>query len=392
MEQEKMTFDFGTVQDHRYDGSIRWQQPPGRTDVIGMGTADLDYTCPDCIKEAFRPIWENNIYHYKFKPEAYYESIMRWFREKYDLPVQKGWISNVPGTIAAICIAIKKFSRQGDYVMMQTPYFAPLRNTIEGSGRKFLENPLVLKDEHYEIDFADFERKIVNYHPAIFLLINPQNPTGRVFTQAELERMVDICEANGVRIISDEVHFLITYEGHKHIPILAVSDKARKIAVQIFSFSKGFNTMSLPHGIILIANEQMQQEWQDYLMPYNFHYASNSYAIAAVTAVAGGAGDAWLDAVTDYLKGNLDFFTSEVKRRGLPMIPLSPEAGYLLWIDCRNAGIPYEKLSEQFLQRAGINLNNGLEHGEAGRGFIRVNFGVTRACLEEAFDRMSRMF
>lgn len=383
---------FDSARDHRYDGSIRWIQPEGRSDVICMGTADMDYTCADCIKQALYPVWEENTYHYKLKPEAYYQAIQKWFREKYDLPVQKQWISQVPGTIAAVCIAIKKFSSKGDFILMHTPYFDPLRRTIEGTGRRFLESPLVLSGQRYEIDFEDFEQKIKQYHPTVFLLINPHNPTGRVFTQEELDRMVTICAANGVRIISDEVHFLVTFDGHRHIPILAVSEKARKISVQIFSFSKGFNIMSLPHGMVLIADEQMQKAWQEYLMPYNFHYASNSYSIAAVTAIAGGAGDQWLKDVTEYLKGNLDFFISEVKTRGLPLRPLRPEAGYLVWVDCRETGIPPEKLGEQFLHEAGIQLNNGLDHGEAGRGFVRINLAVTKACLEEALDRMTDMF
>lgn len=389
---EKDLYNFDVVQDHRFDGSIRWQQPEGRSDVIGMGTADLDYACPPCIKEVFRPIWEDNTYNYKVKPDTYFEAIKQWFRIRYDLPIQEEWMSNIPGTIAAVCIAIKKFSCREDYIMMQTPYFNPLRQTIEGTGRKFLENPLTLRDQHYEIDFEDFEKKIVDYHPAIFLLINPHNPTGRVFTQGELERMVDICAAHGVRIISDEVHFLVTYNSHRHIPILAVSDKAKEIAIQIFSFSKGFNMMSLPHGVVLIANEVMQREWRDYLMPYNFHYASNSYAIAAATAVAGSKGDAWLCELTRYLKGNLDFFVEEVEKYHLPLMPLPPEAGYLLWIDCRETNIPPEKLSQRFLSEAGIQLNNGLEHGKEGKGFVRMNFAVTRSCLEKAFDRMMRMF
>lgn len=388
----KGKYDFDSVLDHRCDGSIRWQQPGGRSDVIGMGTADLDYACAPCIKEALQPIWENNIYNYKLKPDAYFDAVTRWFRTKYDLPVQKEWMSNVPGTIAAVCIAIKKFSRMGDFVLMQTPYFDPLRRTIEGAGRRFLENPLVLKDHRYEIDFDDFEEKIIAYHPAIFLLINPHNPTGRVFTQAELEKMVDICAANGVRIISDEVHFLVTYNGHKHIPILAVSDKAREISIQIFSFSKGFNMMSLPHGIVLIADEETQKEWLDYLMPYNFHYASNSYAIAAAAAAVSAEGEDWLCELTKYLKGNLDFFIAEVEKRHLPLKPLPPEAGYLLWIDCRETNIQPEELSRRFLDEAGIHLNNGLDHGEAGKGFVRINFAVTRSCLEIALDRLTKMF
>ena len=392
MTDPEKTYNFDTVQDLRSKGSIKWQQLEGRSDVIGMGTADLDFTCAPCIKEALRPVWESNIYNYQFKPDAYFEAVTQWFQKKYDLPVQKEWMSNVPGTIAAVCIAIKKFSKRGDYVLMQTPYFAPLRRTIEGAGRKFLENPLVLKGDRYEIDFDDFERKIVTYRPAVFLLINPHNPTGRVFTQEELEKMVNICADNGVRIISDEVHFLVTYDDHKHIPILAISDKAREISIQIFSFSKGFNMMSLPHGMVFIANQEMQKEWLDYLMPYNFHYASNSYAIAAVTAAVSSEGDAWLCDLGKYLKGNLDLFVEEVEKRHLPIKPLLPEAGYLLWVDCRETNIPANELSKQFLDRAGIQLNNGLDHGEDGRGFVRINFAVTRSCLKTVLDRLTKMF
>ena len=384
--------DFSITKDLRHDGSIKWMQPEGREDVLGMGTADLDFDCPDCIRDAFRPITESNIYNYRYKPDEYYDAIISFFRRRYGFEIGRDWISNIPGTIAAVCIAIRKFSSEGDYVLMHAPYFTPLKNTIEGSGRRFLVNPLVLRGDRYEIDFEDFERKIKEYHPAIFLLINPQNPTGRVFTQEELERIVDICAENGVRIISDEVHSLIVYGGHRHIPILSVSEEARRISIQIFSFSKGFNPMSLPHGLILIADKVMQCEWHDYLMPYNFHYASNSFAIASVTAVAGGAGDRWLESLTGYLEGNRDHFISEVRRLGLPIIPLAPEAGYIMWIDCRNAGIPYDTLGERFLDDAGISLNNGLEHGEEGRGFIRLNFAVTRQCLDEALQRMSRMF
>ena len=269
-------------------------------------------------------------------------------------------MSNVPGTIGAVRLVMEKFSEKGDYVLMHTPYFTSLRSAIEASGRRFLGNPMQLLDGRYEIDFEDFEEKIVKYKPAIFLLVNPQNPTGRVFTQEELEKMVDICAAHQVQIISDEVHFLVTYEAHKHIPILAVSDKAREIAVQVFSFSKGFNIMSLPHGIVFIANEKKQKEW--------------------------------MEQVTAYLKDNRDYFIEEVKRRKLPVKPLNPEAGFLFWIDCRESGIDPENLGEAFMEKAGIQLNNGLEHGEEGRGFVRMNFAVTRATLEKALDRMERMF
>ena len=213
-----------------------------------------------------------------------------------------------------------------------------------------------------------------------------------VFSKEELEQMVNICAKYNVLILSDEVHFLITYDGHSHTPILRLSEEARKIAIMVFSFSKGFNIMGLPQAITLIANPELQKRWDSYLIPFDFHYAVNAFSIAVVTAIASGQGYAWLQALTAYLKENRDLFLRAAAERKFPIHPLAPEAGFLFWIDCRTAGLPAEKLGEIFLERAGISLNNGLEHGEAGRGFIRLNFAVTRSNLHLALDRIEKMF
>lgn len=364
----------------------------GRTNVIGMGTADMDYHCAPEIKAAFKPIYEQNTYNYKFKSDDYYESLVSFFAKKYDLKIEKSWLSNVPGTIGAVHIALNRFSKPGDYILMQSPYFTPLKNAIETSGRNFITNPLKLVDSHFEIDFKDFEEKIKQFKPRIFLMVNPQNPTGRVFTQQELERMVDICYENNVLIISDEVHFMITRNGHRHIPILAVSDKAREIAIQIFSFSKGFNIMDLPHAMVLIANKKLNSEWQKYIIPFSFDYTTNIYAVTAVTTIAEGKADGWKKELDAYLDRNLNYFISEVKKRNLPIKPIKPEAGFILWIDCRKSGLNLDKIDQEFLNKANISLNNGLEHGKDGKGFVRMNFAVTFATMQKVIDNLTKMF
>lgn len=150
--------------------------------------------------------------------------------------------------------------------------------------------------------------------------------------------------------------------------------------------------MSLPYAMLLIADEGLRKRWDDYLIPYDFHYAVNSFSIAAVTAIAAGGGDEWLEEANAYLKRNRDLFAELVEEKQLPLIPLKPEAGFLYWIDCRKTGIEPEQLGKVFLEKAGISLNNGLDHGEEGRGFIRLNFGVTEQVLREAVDRMEKMF
>lgn len=387
-----MKYNFETTLDHRYNGSIRWKQPEGREDILGMGTADMDFHCPPCVEKATRQVSIENTYNYRVRPDSYYNAVTGWFGRQYGMDVKREWVHEIPSTLATIRLMVECYAKPGDYVLMQTPYFAPLKNCIEGAGCHFLTNPMVIKDGRYEMDFEDFEAKIKEYRPSIFLLVSPQNPTGRVFSRDELERMVEICAENNVLIISDEVHFLITFDGIQHTPILQVSEKAREISIMVFSMSKGFNVMSLPHAMFLIPDDKLRKQWADFIIPFDFHYASNSFSIAAITALMSGEADEWLKEVTEFLQKNRDIFIEEVQKRNLPIMPLKPEASYLLWIDCKETGIEPEKLGEAFMEKAGISLNNGLDHGEAGRGYIRLNFAVTRENLYRALDKIENMF
>lgn len=387
-----MKVDFNKTLDHRHTGSRRWKQPEGRNDIIGMGTADMDYECTPVIKKMMAKVLEENTFNYKEMPDSYYESVLGFFKRKYNLDAKKEWLTDVPGTLASIRTLLGCFTTKGDNVIMQSPYFGSLSMIIERSGCNFIPNPMILKDGRYEVDFDDFEVKIKEYKPSVFLLVNPQNPVGRVFTREELERFVDICYENDVLIISDEVHFLITFDDKKHIPILALNDRAREISIQVFSMSKGFNIMSLPHAMQFIANEDIMKKWYDYYYAYEFFYAPNSFSIAAVTGVTSPEAQVWLDDATAYIKENRDIFIKFIEEKNLPLKPIKPEASYIIWVDCRETGIDPEKLGEVFLDEAGISLNNGLDHGEDGRGFIRVNLAVTKENLKIALKRIEKMF
>jgi cystathionine beta-lyase len=387
-----MRYNFDHTLDHRANHSYRWTQLEGRNDIIGMGTADMDFACPPCIRQTAQQICSENTFNYRAKPDHYYNSLTGWYRRRYGLEISRDWLTNIPATLGAIRFLIGHFAKAGDRVIMQTPHFSPLQRAIEASGCELILNPLHLTDGRYELDLEDFEQKIKEHRPAMYILVNPHNPTGRVFTQEELDRMISICYENHVLVLSDEVHCLITYGEENHIPLLALSDKARSIGIQVMAMSKGFNTMGLPHAIIMIADPKMQKSWTDYILPFDFYYASNAYALSAFTAITDGLADDWLADVTGYLEGNLDLFCREVLRRNLPIRPLRPEAGYLLWIDCRDSGLDQDHLADAFLAKAGISLADGLEFGEAGRGFVRMNFAVTRETLLAVIDRLERMF
>lgn len=385
-------YDFDKTLDHRYDGSIKWKQSAGQTEIIGMGTADMDFFCPPCVQEAAREVSEQNTLNYRIRPAAYYDNTIRWFDHNYGLRCNRDWILDIPGALAGIRLLVQCFTQPGDRVLLQTPYFAPLWRCIEGAGCKMVENPLVLRNGRFELDIQDFEQKVLAYQPKAFILCNPHNPTGRVFTRDELNAMVDICVRNHVLIFSDEVHSLITYDGLKHTPILDVSEEAKDIAVQVFALSKGYNVMGLTHALLFMANERMRTTWETFMRSFNFHYAANTYSVAIATALLSGKADAWREELTAYLQTNRDIFMREAVARKLPIHVLKPEASFLFWIDCRESGIEPEQLDTAFLERAGISLNNGLQHGEAGRGFVRLNFAVTRAVLEKAIGRIGDMF
>lgn len=386
-----MKYDFTTTLDHRKNGSYRWGMADMPDDVIGMGTADLDFTCAPCIREALIPIAKENCYNYRQRSEEYYEAIIDWYDRNYGLTVIKEWLSNVPSTIGAVRMALGIYAKPGDAVIVQTPVFGPLDWAVSGADCKLISNPLKPVEGHYEIDFDDFEAKIKEYQPSVYLMVNPHNPTGRVFNRRELEQLVDICADNGVTIISDEVHGMIIYGHNEFIPILAVSETAKQISIQIVSLSKAYNIMSLPHAIITIANPDMQNAWMRQIQAYSFGYATNSFAIEAVTSILKGEADKWLHELHEYLLKNLEETLVFIKDHHLPLIPYRPEGSFLLWIDCRDAGIGTDKLDQFFLKKAHVHLDDGEENfGPEGKGFIRINFAVTNNVLKESLKRIEK--
>ncbi len=388
-----MNYDFDSTLNHRGNGSCRWDLPGVPEDVIGMGTADLDFTCAPCIREALVPIAEENCYNYRQRPDRYYNGVIDWYRREFGLTVEREWLSSVPSTIGAVRMALGIYARPGDAVIVQTPVFSPIAWAVEGAGCRMIENPMKPVNGRYELDLAGFEAQIKAHHPTVFLMVNPHSPTGRVFTRKELEGLVEICAANGVTVVSDEVHGMIVYGDHPFIPLLAVNETAQRIGVQIVSLSKGYNIMSLPHAIITIANQEMQAAWMRQIRAFSFGYATNSFAVAAVTAILEGQADGWMKELNAYLRRNLEDALAYIRDNHLPLVPYVPEGSFLLWLDCHPAGIGEEHLDRFFLEKAHIHLDDGEENfGREGRGFVRINFAVTNAVLKEALERMKHAF
>ncbi|MCH1950223.1 aminotransferase class I/II-fold pyridoxal phosphate-dependent enzyme [Enterocloster sp. OA13] len=380
-------YDFDSTPSRIGTGSIKWDQYQD-PEVIALSNADMDYLSAPCIREALIKFASGGQYGYTLKPDSYYDAITGWFCRRYNLKVPGEWILHTPGVWPAARICFGTYAKPGDRVLVQAPHFHPIIVCAEDAGCEVIINPMLLVDGKYELDLDDFRRKVEEYHPAVFFMVNPQNPTGRTFTREELEALGTICADNGVVMISDEVHANILFDGHEHITAVGLSQKVREHVVLLTSPSKGYNVMGLTHCILLIPDKELRKKYEKAMTGYSYDFAVNSFSIVASEAAMSPEADSWLQEVNTYLSGNLDYMTEYMERNLPRMKVIRPESGYLVWVDCREMGMSAEELHDLFLKKAKVGLTFGEGYGVCGEGFERFNIAVTRKVLAQALERI----
>jgi len=377
-----MEYDFDRVVERRNTDSMKWNKYDD--DVIPLWVADMDFVSADPIIEALHQRVDHRIYGYTRPPQELRTLIQDRLKRLYEWSIREDDIVFLPGLVTGLNLSYHVFSDPGDGVLIQPPvYFHFVRDPVL-HGRVLNDPPLVQKGDTYEINFSDFERGITDRTKA-FLLCNPHNPVGRVFTLKELEAIADICLRHNVIICSDEIHCDLLYPGYRHLPIASLGPEVAKQSVTLLSPSKTFNLAGFDFGFAIIPNPGLRKIWQTVssgLIP-----GVNIMGHVAARA-AYKYGQEWLDQALAYLTVNRDFLAQYLKEK-LPAIRMTKmEATYLAWLDCRNAGIPGNP-SEFFLKRARVALNDGPEFGRGGEGFVRLNFACSRKTLTEALDRMA---
>jgi len=377
-----MEYDFDRVLERRNTDSMKWNKYDDA--VIPLWVADMDFVSADPIIEALHQRVDHRIYGYTLPPQELRTLIQERLKRLYEWSIREDDIVFLPGLVTGLNLSYHVFSDPGDGVLIQPPvYFHFVRDPVL-HGRVLDDPPLVQKGDTYEINFSDFERGITD-RTKTFLLCNPHNPVGRVFTLKELEAIADICLRHNVIICSDEIHCDLLYPGYRHLPIASLGPEVAKQSVTLLSPSKTFNLAGLDFGFAVIPNPGLRKIWQTVssgLIP-----GVNIMGHVAARA-AYKYGQEWLDQALAYLTVNRDFLAQYLKEK-LPAIRMTKmEATYLAWLDCRNAGIPGNP-SEFFLKRARVALNDGPEFGRGGEGFVRLNFACSRKTLTEALDRMA---
>ncbi len=365
---------------HKYDSL---KERFGRDDILPMWVADADYAVPDTVLSALKSRVSHPIFGYAVYDEAFFEAIQGWYERRFEWSIEREWILPAQGVVVSINTAIEAFTEKNDGIIIQTPIYPPFFKSVKRHSRRVLENSLIYKDGKFQIDFDDLESKAED--AKMLLLCSPHNPTGRVFTQDELERVADIANRYDLIVVSDEIHSDIILEG-EHIPAAKLPDM-RERTITLHAPSKTFNIASLNTSFAVIENDSLRRRY------LTAHHKiglddGNCFGIEALKAAYREESEEWLDELLKYLKDSRDRAVEMIngKIEGIRAIP--SEATYLLWLDCRETGMSDDELKSFFVDEARVGMNEGVSFGEAGSGYMRLNFACSREMLTEAVERI----
>ena len=385
----KQNWSFDKVIDRSETQSAKWDY--FEKDLLPLWVADMDFRVPQPIINAIIDRAKHGIFGYSYFHSAYFDSVLDWFKRRYDWEIKKEWLAFTPGVIPAINLAIQSFSNPGDKIIIQDPVYYPFFGAIQNNGRKSLSNPLNLINGRYQMNFDDLRQKVKDPRAKILILCSPHNPVGRVWTREELMQIGEICIENEILIISDEIHCDLIYPGNKHTNFASISNNYALNSITCTSLSKTFNLAGLQLSNIIIPNKKLRQAFtntiESVFIPEEFGYLPNDLSLVAFTAAYQDC-DEWLNSLLKYLQKNLEFLILFLKNN-IPQIDvIEPEGTYLVWLDFRKLGIDSDKLEKFLFENAKVALDDGFKFGGGGEGFQRINIACPKSILEEALERI----
>ncbi len=384
-----MKYDFSQVIERNNTLSIKYDFAKERkkpSDLLSLWGADMDFPVAQEIKDALIERCNHGIFGYSEVKTPYYEVIAKWYQEKFNWSTKKQWLVKTPGVVAAIANAIRAFTNIGDAVLIQKPVYYPFFLTIEDNQRKVVNNSLVYKNGRYEMDFVDFEEKIISHKVKLFVLCSPHNPVGRVWNKEELLKLGDICLKHKVIVVADEIHADFVYHGHQHQVFANLKTDYQEITVTCTAPSKTFNIAGLQVSNIFIANENLRKKFKQELKK-TANADINVMGLIACQA-AYSQGEDWLRQVKIYIAENLEYVKTFL-RDNLPQVKLvEPEGTYLLWLDFRELNLTEEELEDLIINKAKLWLDGGTMFGTEGVGFQRINIACPQKILIQAFTQL----
>ena len=412
-----MKYDFDEPIERRGTGCVKWDNSHLAShasrltphDVIPLWVADMDFKAAPAIQEAIRKRAEHGVFGYTHVGDDYYEAVISWFQRRHQWTIRREEILYTTGVVPAMSVAIKALTMPGEKVLILSPDYNCFFSSIRNNGCEVLESSLVPPYPRtpappiFSVDWPDFEAKCADEKTTVFLLCNPHNPTGRVWTAEEQERMNTICMRHGVKVVSDEIHCELVMPGHRFQPFAAVSEACRQNSVILNSPSKSFNIAGLQTANIICA----QPAWRrriDRAVNINEVCDLNPFGPVALIAAYNESED-WIDELNQYIWGNYRALCDFAEKH-LPLWKVCPMEGtYLAWIDImslsshsRTSVPPYPRTSvsqqyaDRLLSEAGVWVNPGTLYGpQSGEGYIRLNLATQRSRLMEALQRIASL-
>ena len=377
-------WNFDEVIDRSGTWSIKYRRAEG--DKLAMWIADMDFKTDPVVSQALRERLAQDVMGYTYTPDEYFDAVVNWLRTQHDWEVSRDWVNPCPGVITSINQAYLTFTEPGDKVIVQSPVYNSFRNYAERLGRQVVENPLIEKDGHYEMDFEGLER-LFDARTKVLVLCNPHNPVGIVWDRETLSRLADLCERHGVLVFSDEIHADLALYGRRQIPFCSASPAAARIGLIFAGPTKAFNLAGLSGTAwCVIPDADKRERYMNGLRNGKLNETPIPSLVATIAAYTHEP--RWLADLKQYLEGNIATIETFFAENDCGIRVIRPEASFLVWLDCRALGLPQQELVSLFNDKAGVVINDGASYGTGGEGFIRLNIGCPRSIVEEACRRI----
>jgi cystathionine beta-lyase len=392
-----MIYNFDEVVNRRGTYSLKWDggeriKKSGITerydaDSLPLFTADMDFPIPQPVIDALHQTVDHRIFGYSVFPDEYYEAVQHWFKKHHDWEIKKEEIVYSPGTVFALNVAVRAFTEPGDGIIIQRPVYPPFTGAVEGNGRKVINNKLKVDAAGvYTIDFEDFEQKARDEKTKMFILCNPHNPTGRIFSNEELKRLSDICAQNHVLIVADEIHGDLIRRDQVFTPIAKLAEDDQHI-ITCTAINKTFNVAGLHCTNMVLPNPNLRAKFVRALG----HQVATPFAISALIA-AYNEGEEWLEQLKEYIDGTMEWVKSFLAERMPKVKTRIPEGTYLMWLDFSGYGISPREVHDRIYNKANVILEDGKMFGEEGLEYQRICLPSPRPIIKEAFERIAKEF
>ncbi len=366
----------------------------GRSDLLPLWVADMDWETPDFITKALKQRLEHSLFGYTVEPKDYWPTVQKWIEQHHQWKVEREWMTYIPGIVKGIGMVINFFLKRDEKVIVQPPVYHPFFLTPRGNKREVVWNPLVpfLSSQGgmtYRMDFENLEQ-VCDDKCRLLILSNPHNPAGIVWDRKTLQRLAHFAKEHHLIVISDEIHCDLALWNNKHIPFASVSDEAAEVSITFGAPTKTFNMAGIVCSWSIIPNEILRKPFYQWLTANELNEPHLFAPIATIAALQ--QGEEWRQQMLRYVEGNIDFLIDYCQTY-LPQIkPIRPQASFLVWLDCRGLGLDHKQLLDLFVNKARLALNDGEMFGAEGKGFMRMNVGTQRSVLKEALQRLQTCY